>query len=70
MNKTKLKLTQKVNWWLSEGRRVGGLGERTEEVKNPVTNTAVTTCGARWVREILAGTLCKVYDCLTTMLYT
>ena len=39
-------------------------------VGNAVSNIVVTMYGARWVLEISEGTLCKVYDCLTTMLYT
>ena len=26
-------------------------------------------CGASWALEISRGTPCKVYDCVTTMLY-
>ena len=39
-------------------------------VGNIVNNIVITMYGARWVHEILRGLLCKVYDCLTTMLYT
>ena len=31
-------------------------------------NILIILYGARWVLEISEGTLCKVYDCLTTML--
>ena len=30
----------------------------------------ITACDARWVLEIQEGSICKVYDCLTTLLYT
>ena len=30
---TKLKQTQRINWWLPEGRGVGVLGERGEGIK-------------------------------------
>ena len=29
----------------------------------------ITIHGARWVLEMSGGTLCKVYNCLTTLLY-
>ena len=35
---------------------------------NVVNNTAISMNGASCVLEILRGTLCKVYNCLTTML--
>ena len=38
--------------------------------RNIVTNVVITTPGARWVLEISEGSLCKVCDCPTTMLYT
>ena len=35
-----------------------------------VNNVTVTMFGARWVPEIsIGGTPCKMYNCLTTMLY-
>ena len=39
-------------------------------VGNIVNDIVITMYGARWVFEILGGSLCKVYDCFTTMLYT
>ena len=42
----------------------------TYSIGNIVKNIMITMYGARWVLKILGGTLCKVYDCLTTMLYT
>ena len=51
-----------ANWWLQNSH---------EDVKyglgNVVNNTVVTMYGAVWVLEI---SLCKVCDCLATMLYT
>ena len=45
-----------------------------EDVKysigNVVNNIVRTVYGTRWVPEISGGTLCKVYDCLTTTLST
>ena len=37
---------------------------------NIVNNIVITMYGASWVFEILGESLCKVYDYLTTMLYT
>ena len=37
---------------------------------NRVSNIVITVYGARWVLEILGGSLYKVYDCLMTILYT
>ena len=39
-------------------------------IENIINNTVITMYGARWVLEISWGIVCKVYDCLTTMLYT
>ena len=44
-------------------------------IRNIVNNNAITiygfhNYGARWILEILGRTVGKVYDCLTTMLYT
>ena len=45
-----------------------------EEVKysigHIINNIVVSMYGASWVLEISRGTLYKVYDCLTTTLYT
>ena len=37
---------------------------------NTVNDIAITMHSARWVVQILRGTLCKIYSCLTTMPYT
>ena len=37
---------------------------------NTVNDIAITMHSARWVVQILRGTLCKIYNCLTTMPYT
>ena len=39
-------------------------------IGNIISNIVVTMYGAKWVLEILGGTLCKVYDCLTIRLCT
>ena len=39
-------------------------------IGNVVTKILVTVCAAVWVLEKLGRTLCKVYDCVATMLYT
>lgn len=36
---------------------------------NVTHRTVISVYGAEWVQEILGRTLCKVYDCLTTMLH-
>ena len=54
-----------------EGVEKSKLGmERTDSTRNIVNNIVGTVDGARWVVEISGGTLCKVYDYLSTMLYT
>ena len=35
--------------------------------RNTVDNMVITVYTARWVLETSKGTICKVYDCLTTM---
>lgn len=37
---------------------------------NTANNIATATDGASWGLEISGGTLSKVYECLTTKLYT
>ena len=39
-------------------------------IGNMVNNMAITMYGVWCVLKISWGTLCKVYDCLTTMLFT
>ena len=39
-------------------------------IRNIVNNIVITMYGARQVLEISRESLSKVYDCLTTMLYT
>ena len=39
-------------------------------IGNIVNNTVMTVCGARWELEMSWGTLCKVFDGLTTILCT
>ena len=38
-------------------------------IGNIVGNIVIHVYGARWVLETSGGTLCKLYDYLTTMLY-
>ena len=51
-----------------------GSSNRREAVNysmgNVVDNIVITLYGARWVLEISGGALCKMCDCLNTMLYT
>ena len=44
--------------------------ESKESIGNIVNDTVITVGGARWALEVPRGTLCKVYDSLTTELYT
>ena len=37
-------------------------------IQNIVHDIVIATYGARWVLEILEGTICEVYGCLATML--
>lgn len=37
---------------------------------NTVNNTVITMYRVRWVLGLPGRTLCKVYECLVTMLYT
>ena len=39
-------------------------------IGNTVNTIVITRYGARWVLKTSQGRLCKVDDCLTTMLYT
>ena len=39
-------------------------------IVNIVSNIVTTLYVARWVLDLLRGTICKVCDCLITMLYT
>ena len=45
-------------------------GDVKYSIGNAVNNTVTTMYGATWVLEILRGSVGKVYECLTTMLYT
>lgn len=39
-------------------------------IGNIINNIVIPVCGANWSTGNIEGTLCKVYDCLTTKLYT
>ena len=39
-------------------------------IGNIVNNNIIIRYGTHWVLEVSGGTLCKVHDCLTTMLHT
>ena len=45
-------------------------GDIKYSIGDTVNNIVIAVCGARWVLEISGGTICKVYDWLTTMLHT
>ena len=45
-------------------------GDAKYSMGNIVNIIVVTMYGARWVLELSGETLHKVYDCLTTMLYS
>ena len=45
-------------------------GDVKYSLGNIVSNIVITTYGARWALNSSGGTLCKVYDCQTTMLYS
>ena len=73
--------TQRVNWglenWLKEMKRLSTswrLQNSHRDVKRSkgsiVNYIAITMYGAGWALGLLGGTLCKVYDCLATTLYT
>ena len=69
---------------MPEGRVLGVLGKKCEgigsyknshrdvkyNIGNVVNNIVITMDGARWVLEILRGTLNEEYDFLTTILYS
>ena len=59
----KAKELRSTDWWLQNKIHSYSVG-------NTVNNVVVDMCGARWELEISRETLCKVYDYLTTMLYT
>ena len=68
---------------LPDGKWLGGKVEKCKgnrklqtshkDVKNSTGNVVdhivITMYGARWVLELSGGSLCKLYNCLITMLY-
>ena len=61
----KVKGLRSTNWEFKNSHR-----NVKYNIENIVSDIAITMCGARRAIKILGGALCKVYDCLTTMLYT
>ena len=57
----KIKGLRSAHRWLQDSH-----GDVKHGIGNIVNNIVITVCGARWELKILGGTLCKVYDCLTT----
>ena len=60
-----MKELRSTDWWLQHS---------PEDVKysigSTVNNIVITMYGVRWALENSGGTLYKVYDCVTTTLYT
>ena len=54
-----------INWELQNSHR-----DVKYSIGNVVNNIVITMDGARWVLEILRGTLNEEYDFLTTILYS
>ena len=61
----KCKGLRSTSWQLQNSHR-----DVKYSTRNVVNNTVITMYGARWVPEIMRGSLCKIYDCLNTLLYT
>ena len=61
----KLKGLRSIHWQLQNSH-----GDVKYSIGNIGNNIAITMCDARWALEIWRGTFCKVYDCLTSKLYT
>ena len=53
-----------TNWQLQKNHR-----DVKYSIGNIVNTVVITMCGAKCVLEISGGSLCKVYECLTTILY-
>ena len=60
-----MKGLRSTDWQLQNGH-----GDVKYSIGNLVNNIIMTMYCARWIQELLGGALSKVYDCLTTMLYT
>ena len=60
-----MKGLKSTDWWLQNGHR-----DAKYSIGNVVNDIVITMYGACWGLEISGGTLCKVYDHLTTTLYT
>ena len=53
-----------THWYLQNSR-----GDIKCSIGNRLHSIVVTMYGDKWVLGISEGTLCKVYECLTAMLY-
>ena len=60
-----LKGLRGTNWWLHSSQ-----GDVKFSIENMVSNIVITMYGARRVLDLSGGTLYKLDNCLTTMLYT
>ena len=60
-----MKRLRSTNWQLQNSP-----GDVKYSIENIVNNNVITRYGARWVLKISGDSLCKVYDCLATLLYT
>ena len=61
----KVKGLKSTNWQLQNSQR-----DEKYNIRNIVSNSVIILIGARWVLELLGGSLYKSYKCLTTVLYT
>ena len=59
------KKLRSTNWQLQNSH-----GDVKYSIENIAKNIVISMYGTRWVLKISGGTPYKLYDCLTTMLYT
>ena len=60
----KVKGLRSTSWWLQNSH-----GDVNYSIGHIVSYIVITMRGARRVPEISGGSLCKVCNCLTTMVY-
>ena len=60
-----LKIICSTNWQLQNSPR-----DVKYSIGNIGNNIIITMCGVRLMLYLLGGSLCKLYKCLPTMLYT